>query len=222
MNYSVYKHTAPNGKIYIGITSMKPENRWNNGRGYNKQPYFMSAIVKYGWGNFKHEIIYSGLTKEEAEQREKELISKYKSNNKNYGYNIENGGNSIGKMAEGTKLKISKRLKGVPKESPPWLGKHHTEETRKKLREIRVGEKNPMYGKTMSVETKLKMSESHKNCNLCKAILCVETGEVFISSSEVARAMNLSQGNVASVARGERKHTKGYHFKYVSKSEVTK
>lgn len=30
MNYSVYKHTAPNGKIYIGITSMKPENRWNN------------------------------------------------------------------------------------------------------------------------------------------------------------------------------------------------
>ena len=32
--YCVYIHTAPNGKMYIGQTSQKPEARWNNGRGY--------------------------------------------------------------------------------------------------------------------------------------------------------------------------------------------
>lgn len=216
MDYTVYQHTAPNGKVYIGITSMKPEKRWNKGYGYKRQPYFMNAIVKYGWDNFKHEILFWGLTKEEAEKKEIELITKYKSNKKRYGYNIELGGNSSGKMAEETKHKISKSLKGISKLIPPWLGKHHTEETRQKLSKIRKGKMNPMYGKTLSEETRIKMSVSHKNCRLCKSILCVETGEIFISASEAANKLELSQGNVSSVARGEREHTKGYHFEYIS------
>lgn len=28
MGYSVYKLTSPNGKVYIGITSKKPEYKW--------------------------------------------------------------------------------------------------------------------------------------------------------------------------------------------------
>lgn len=32
--YYLYRHTTPSGKVYIGITCQKPENRWNNGRGY--------------------------------------------------------------------------------------------------------------------------------------------------------------------------------------------
>lgn len=31
--YSVYIHTLPNNKVYIGITSQKPKARWDNGRG---------------------------------------------------------------------------------------------------------------------------------------------------------------------------------------------
>ena len=54
-NFCVYKHTCPNGKVYIGITSKKPEYRWGkNGIGYKKQPHFCRAIPKYGWGNIKH------------------------------------------------------------------------------------------------------------------------------------------------------------------------
>lgn len=29
--YTVYKHTTPSGKVYIGITGQKPERRWQNG-----------------------------------------------------------------------------------------------------------------------------------------------------------------------------------------------
>ena len=47
--YSVYIHTFPNDKKYIGITSWKPELRWGaNGANY-KNPYMVNAIKKYGW-----------------------------------------------------------------------------------------------------------------------------------------------------------------------------
>ena len=37
-NFCVYKHTCPNGKVYIGITGKKPKHRWGkDGSGYKKQ-----------------------------------------------------------------------------------------------------------------------------------------------------------------------------------------
>ena len=117
MLYFVYKHTFPNGKIYIGITDQKPERRWRNGIGYRRQPYVYNAIKKYKWVNVKHEILFSGLSQEEAKKKEKELIAKYKSNQKAFGYNIANGGNSIGTVSEETKKKISNSLKGDQKKN---------------------------------------------------------------------------------------------------------
>ena len=65
-NYSVYIHLFPNNKVYIGITKQKPEHRWNNGKGYKNNDYLANAILKYGWNNIEHKILYSNLTKEEA------------------------------------------------------------------------------------------------------------------------------------------------------------
>lgn len=84
-------HEAPNGKRYIGITKQVPEDRWQRGRGY-KSIYFHNAIIKYGWDNIEHHILGEGLTKQEACRLEKEYISKYKSNKRAYGYNINPGG----------------------------------------------------------------------------------------------------------------------------------
>lgn len=39
--WCVYVHIAPNGKKYVGITSQKPEKRWNHGEGYQRHPYFL-------------------------------------------------------------------------------------------------------------------------------------------------------------------------------------
>ena len=67
-NYCVYKHTSPEGKVYIGITSMNPERRWNGGLGYARNLYFLADIMYFGWKNFKHEIIASDMSKQEAEK----------------------------------------------------------------------------------------------------------------------------------------------------------
>ena len=135
--YCVYKHTAPNGKVYIGLTSLNPIVRWNNGKGYKHNAHFHSAILKYGWDNIKHEILYSGLTKEEACQKEIELITWYKSNNPEFGYNIDNGGNCIGKMSEETKRKLHNANLGKPpgnKGKPSkYKGIPRNEETKMKI-----------------------------------------------------------------------------------------
>lgn len=72
--YCVYMHTVPNGKVYIGITSQEPSRRWRKGEGYKTNKAFYFAIQKYGWENINHEILYSGLSKEEACDKEKEVV----------------------------------------------------------------------------------------------------------------------------------------------------
>ena len=59
--YTVYQHKNKiNGKIYIGITSKDPEKRWgHNGYNYKSSSYFYSAIQKYGWDNFEHNILFT-------------------------------------------------------------------------------------------------------------------------------------------------------------------
>lgn len=106
--YVVYKHTAPNGKCYIGITCQNPpEKRWKYGTGYKYNEHFSRAISKYGWNSFTHEVLIRDLTQQEAEQKEIELIAHYKSADRNFGYNLDLGGSGAGRMSEETKKKIS-------------------------------------------------------------------------------------------------------------------
>lgn len=124
-SWLVYKHTSPSGKVYVGITKQKPNNRWRNGTGYartdNHQPLIANAIKKYGWDNFTHSIISSDLTLEEALKVESYNIKFYKS--LGISYNITDGG-------EG------------------WEGCKHTPETIEKLRKIKLGKKqNPLVAK---------------------------------------------------------------------------
>lgn len=94
-NFYVYKHTNKvNNKVYIGITSRSdPTIRWGTGgKGYGKSTRFATAIKKYGWDNFSHEILFEGLTRDEAVEKEQELIAFYKSNDRKYGYNSTSGG----------------------------------------------------------------------------------------------------------------------------------
>lgn len=90
--YFVYRHVAPNGNMYIGITSKStPEERWGRGgNGYKSNAHFWSAIQKYGWDNFEHIIVAHGLPVDTACRLESYLITKY--NTMEAGYNQTSGG----------------------------------------------------------------------------------------------------------------------------------
>lgn len=105
--YVVYKHTSPNNKVYIGVTCQDPpEKRWANGFGYRNNKHFDNAISKYGWQNFSHEILITDLTQKEAAEKEIEFIAQYNAADRNYGYNVSIGGNSLGKLSDEHKQKI--------------------------------------------------------------------------------------------------------------------
>lgn len=125
MGWFVYKHTTPSGKVYIGITSKSPKRRWNSGHGYKHCKGFWNAIVKYGWQNITHEVLYDGLTKEEAERYERELIKSHRSTDCRFGYNILPGGDAT----QG----VPAWNKGLPKELQPQYGKPKTHETKCKI-----------------------------------------------------------------------------------------
>lgn len=150
--YTVYIHTNQlNNKVYIGITKQTPIRRWGkNGSNYKSTPHFYSAIIKYGWDNFKHEILFTKLTKSEACKQERYLIKKYKSNIHEFGYNITEGGD-VPSMSTDIRKKLSQRLKG----NKNCLGRILSEETRRKISDAQRGRK-------FSAEHRRHISEAKK------------------------------------------------------------
>lgn len=246
-NYTVYVHTSPSGKRYVGITKRKPETRWRNGQGYQSHhPHFYSAIKKYGWENFTHEIVAEGLSKQDAEAKEIELIATYNSNCRECGYNIENGGNSIGKHSVETRRKISQQLRGhkVSAETRAKIraanlgkkGRPLTIEHRERLRQVNTG-------KVASEETRIRLSEAHRGIKLSertkkimseqrkgrrhptlwKPIAQIDSSGIVIakfqSVIDASKATGICDPNISAVLNSKRKKAGGYGWKYIEEGD---
>lgn len=100
--HCIYMHkNKANGKVYIGQTFQdNPNNRWQNGHGYIKQPKFFSDIIKYGWLNFEHSILEQDLTQQEANEREDFWIKHFDSCKNGYNTVAENNRTDAQKKAD--------------------------------------------------------------------------------------------------------------------------
>ena len=122
MNYIIYKHTSPSGKVYRGQTCQHLIKRWrSDGSGYVHCKYFYNAILKYGWENIKHEILFTNLTEERAKKLEIELIRHYKG--LNLSYNISDGGN-LASSSEYSRKRSSETMKKLWRERPQDMRNH--------------------------------------------------------------------------------------------------
>lgn len=231
-----------NGKKYIGITSQRPERRWQNGFGYKGNSRFFRAIEKYGWDSFRHEILYTGLTQSEAEGLEIKLIEKYQTLDDKYGYNLALGGGTSSPTEE-TRAKMSASSRG---EKNPMFGKHPSAETLAKRSAAMKGHgfsaesieklRAANLGKKMSDESRAKMSEAAKNrvvsdatrkklgdlqrgaLNMrAHAVCCVTTGEVFDTVGAAAKAAGVSTTVVSRCCSGRRKPACGLEWTYATK-----
>ena len=192
----VYKHqNLINQKIYIGITSQAPEERWKNGNGYKLHCYFYRAILKYGWDNFSHEILYKNLSYNEACEKEKELIQQFQSNISEYGYNLTKGGEGISGYSHSnkTKEKISNTMKQKDYSKQiarlsQWNKEHRLEHSEM----LRERWKDPKF--------KQEMTKKHK-----KKVLCVNTGQIFESINDAAQYGGISPTGVSKCLKGVQK-----------------
>lgn len=206
-NYIVYMYINKiNNKKYIGQTKRSLQARsGKNGIKYKRCCVFWAAIQKYKWENFQPIILKKDLTKKEADEYQKYYISLYDTTNNKYGYNICEGGEGrTAPVSEETKIKIRNSTIG---EKNHFYGKHHTEESLQKIRQARkkqVGEKNPFYGKHHTEESKRKISEAKKGQGN-KAIYCITTGEYFNSIKEASQKYNILPCDISKNCNKHRK-----------------
>lgn len=216
-SYCIYMHKNKiNNKIYIG-QSCNPQQRWeNNGIHYKGCPAFFNAILKYGWDNFEHIILYNNLSLEQANQLEIDLIKQYDSTNPNYGYNIALGGKNSARPFVSEYLKEKwqnpeyrqQQIKRMSGENSHFYGSN------------KKGANNPMYGKHHSEETKKIISRKAKERFLqnpdkfkgsdnpkSKAVICLTTGEIFECQREAANWVGVGSSTMSRWLRKETKTT---------------
>ena len=115
-NHIIYNHTFPNNKIYVGQTYGDNEVEWNRrfqkGNGYRSNRSMYQAIREYGWDNVKTDILFTGLSKQEADHIETLMIALYDATNTNIGYNISRGGagNNQGKNSHSKDYRKEERV----------------------------------------------------------------------------------------------------------------
>ena len=219
-NYSVYKHTTPSGKVYIGITSKPVEERWLNGRGYRRNEHFWNAIKKYGWENIEHEILEEGLTREEAGRAEQRYISEYQSADQSKGYNLTTGGEKGAHHTEASRRKLSESRNGQRYN----IGVPFTEERKQHLREHHAdvrGEKNPAFGKRWTAE-QIAVRQAHRTYTYgsdnpsARAILQLDmNGNIVKRWGSIVEASEFfCKTCIKDCLRGKYKQHKGYQWRY--------
>lgn len=213
MSYCVYKHTSPDGKVYIGITSRNPNKRWENGKGYKCNRYFYRAIIKFGWDNFTHEILKTGLTKAEAEQEEIRLIQEFNSYESARGYNLRLGG-SLASFSE----------EAIQRMRQSHLGKKLSDEQKKKIGDAQRGKKGTygMLGKKHSKETREKISRAltgKKNTLNCGArnhkahgVINLDTRETFPTILAASKKYNCNRVGITRCCEGKQETCGGYRW----------
>jgi predicted GIY-YIG superfamily endonuclease len=195
--WTVYLHITPNGKKYVGITGQKPSRRWQNGYGYASQ-YFKRAIKLYGWDNIQHIIVAENLTEKQAGEMEIKLIADYKSDQREYGYNIKSGGKDCSPFHGKTQEELNeiwRKISESNKGKGQYFGKTDDEilTIRNKMIEARKRWK-------FSKESIEKMRENQPNA---RRVILLNTGEIFLNTHEAERKYGTCQTNICKCCRNK-------------------
>ena len=193
----IYKYTSPSNKVYIGQTVDEQgrisKHKWQAKN--NPKDYFHKALAKYGFNNFKYEVLF--YTKSNSKENlkvilntmEKYYIKKYQSNIK--GYNLTDGGEGILNASTETRDKIRKANLGRKKSSTQIRKISNTLKEGYASGRIKV-----MGAKKVIVYLNGKFYKQYDSC------------------ADASRELGTSKTSIANVLAGRAKQTKqGYTFK---------
>jgi group I intron endonuclease len=171
----IYMYTSPSGKSYIGQT-WYPDKRKKQHKDARSKSYFHSAIKKYGFENFKYEILHENI----QNQIELDLLESCEIENKKtlhpYGYNLMITGRG-GLLTEEHKNRIKKAHLALELKMPEYTKQCliKANKGRKLPREQVAKAANKNRGKKRTEEFKINqsikqkgikrgpLSEEHKN-----------------------------------------------------------
>lgn len=222
-----------NGKKYIG-QSINIHKRYKGhisklNQNTHHNQYLQNSWNKYGKENFTFNIIEQ-CDIDDLDELEKFYISYYKTCDRRYGYNIDDGGNSNKCLSDETRRKISESHK---KENLSDETKRKMSESAKKrcaTQEWIDFHHNVVSGRSVSDDTKLKMSKSHmghkhsdstrekiRKSNMGDPVLCVELNIVFDCAKDACVSLGIGDtmsGSILQCCRGKRKTCGGYSWDF--------
>lgn len=226
-----------NDKIYIG-QSHSLNDRWKKHRTLLRGGRHHCLPLQMAWASYGESafsfcriafVPVSDLSIREQEQIDSFIIAGER--DKLYNVVLQVDAPMRGRtLSAESRRKVSESKKGKTffseaarkRMSDSQRGKKHSEESKAKIKAAaRRGELSNLFGRVVSEELRAHFSEKYKGGNspLSKRVICIETGKIFLSTTEAAeflRANGLSAHHqtISACCRGEQKTASGYHWKY--------
>lgn len=158
----IYCLTSPSGKMYIGQTKRSVEKRIKEHIKCDGNCILLErAITKYGISNFKIETLIQ-VNDELLDNYEIRLIDLYNTQEP-HGYNIKSGGNIGSSYSINSRERMRQSKLGEKNHN---YGIPRTLEAKQNISLSKSGINHHFYGKQLSLEHKLKLSKSHKSNEL--------------------------------------------------------
>lgn len=190
-----------NGRKYIGqhTSSVFDSNYKGSGK------LLRQAFEKYGWDNFSVRMLCPCFSQEELDAEEIDYIAHCNAVESPDYYNLQAGGQSGNisgsKLSKSTRLAMSRsqtgrhhseeskqKIREANLGSKHWLGKHHSEISKRKISQAQRGELNHAYGKPWSEDRKADRSRKISGeGNPCYGKKCYNNGKhnIYILPNEV-------------------------------------
>ena len=223
----VYKITnVLTGMSYIGQTKDYIKRFSFHRKNYTKQnTYLYNAINKYGFNNFKFEVLLTVLDESLLDQYEIHFINIFQTIRPS-GYNIKAGGIS-GVHSEEVKLKMSeiakKRFSSI--KSRQEHGKrieafYRTNESLEIKR--RATERLKLYSHLAHEKTRELNKDIKFRNKRAKAIVDLDTNIFYISYHDAGNRLGFSYKHMTEHLKGIRPRIGGHRFRLATKEEIEK
>ncbi len=202
--YYIYLHkTQDSGEVfYVGKGT---RYKWKGfQRGYElkrRSKFWNSVVCKHG---VVVEIVFETCSEKDAFSVEIDLIKKYGRRDIGTGslVNMTNGGEGMSGHKQ--------RPETIAKKIASMRGRVIPDDVRRKISQSLSGDRNPLYGKPRSDETKRRQSESGKGIRLggksplAKKVVDVITGYTYASTRDAANAIGMNMFTLSHKLSGSR------------------
>lgn len=219
-----------NNKKYIGqsidIDNRWSKHKSELNKGNHDNDYLQKSWFKYGCDNFSFYVLEL-CDSDQLDERESYYIDLYDSMNRDKGYNLKSGGQNSNYVSSEVREKQSEALKkhfenpeARKRQSLNALNQWANPEIKQKI----IGENNGMYGKHHTDETKQKIRESRLGKQSPQRnttpVLCVELNKVFKDAVTAAKELCCKSSGILEVCKGNRKTAHGYHWKFILENNI--
>lgn len=225
LSFYVYRHIRIDKKevFYIGMGSYQKKWKYDRANKSQNRNTHWHNIVNLCNGEFIVEIMFDGITRDQAIEKEIEFIKYYGRSDLKLGTlcNLRDGGQGGFNLSIESRKKIGDSNRGI---KSAMYDKKHTQERNDFMRKRMTGANNHNYGKKLpewqaalnrtyqlgNIQSKETIEK--RVCHLRKKVINVITGELYGSIKEASEFIGVSRSSLGKKLSGRKKNNTNFIF----------